>query len=204
MKRTLMLLGCFIALGTTTLASVDIASPERNSLNIKVGFGTGDVDYDRENNYDYDISLSNTSLNLEYLASYNQGLELGVGTGIARNSVDDWDWEVTTIPVYAIARYKWSTNSDWDPYVFANLGYAFSNFDYSYDNNSGYSYSREVTGGLYSALGLGAEYKEKFSVEIYWNKSNLGYEEHNSSGDKYDGDFDVDMVTLALGYRLDI
>ena len=200
MKKMLLLLGCFIILGTTVTAS-EILSPERTSVNVKVGLGTGSADYGRDD-YNFDISLANTSVNIEYIASYERKVELGAGVGMARNAVDDWDWDITTIPVYALARYKWDTASDWNPYVFSNLGYAFSNYDKSYNDNSVYD-NEKINGGLYWALGVGAEYKENFSAELYWNRYDLEYERNSSYGDEK-GDFDVDMVTLAFGYRLDI
>lgn len=204
MKKTLLLLGCFVILGATA-AAVDIPSPERNSVNIKVGLGTGDLSYDQQDNpFEEENSISNESVNLEYISSYENGLELGAGAGIAKNSFDaDGYDDVTTIPVYALARYKWDTDSDWNPYVFANLGYAFSNYESS-DENSDSSY--EINGGLYCALGAGAEYKEKFSVELYWNKAVLEEEYDDSSYHNTDrtADFELEFVTLAFGYRFDI
>jgi len=206
MKMKLLLMGCFIMLGTTAIAVDKIPSPERNSINIKLGLGTGNVEYQEDNRYNYDLSLNNTSVNLEYIASYEKGLELGVGVGVARNSLDEWDMDITSIPVYALARYKWEKDSDWNPYVFTNLGYSFSNFDYSYSrDDDDYYYSTEVDGGLYLALGVGAEYKDKFSIELYWNKSILDYKENNYYDYDYDdSDFEIEMITLAFGYRLDI
>jgi opacity protein-like surface antigen len=207
MKKTLLLLGCFVILGTTAMAR-DFMAPERTSVNIKVGLGTGDLSYDQENNpYEEEHSMSNESLNLEYITSYETGFEVGAGAGIAKNSFDaDGYDDLTTIPVYAIARYKWDRDSNWNPYVFANLGYAFSNYE-STDSEDRDNGTYEVNGGLYCAVGVGAEYNENFSVELYWNKVALE-EEYNSSDNQEnterDADFDLDFVTLAFGYRLDI
>jgi len=205
MKTKLLLMGCFIMLGTTAVAVGKIPLPEKNSINIKLGLGTGNVEYQQNNNYNYDMSLKNTSVNLEYIASYEQGLELGVGAGITRNSIDDWDENITTIPVYVLARYKWDRDSNWNPYVFTNLGYAFSNYNYSYSHvDDDYSYSNEINGGLYYAVGVGAEYKDNFSIELYWNGSCLNYKRDDYNTDYDDEDYDIEVITLAFGYRLDI
>lgn len=209
MKKTLLLLGCFAILGTTAFAAGEFA-PERESLNFKVGLTDGEVSPSGElGDYIGDQKTSaNISANLEYIASTSSGLEYGAGIGFNKIAINDSAMvnaiigDTDTYPLYGLVRYKLDNDSELKPYIFANLGYAYADEEFGMDGYFGPSgESIEVEGGLYYAVGVGAEYKDKMSVEFYWSRTELEYKA-DFVGETIDGD--ADMLTLAFGYRMDI
>ena len=200
MKRKLLLITCIGILGVSAYGNN--FTPERNSLNFKAGITGGTLKIDDESDQD---TSSNISLNLEYIATSASGLEYGLGVGFSKiNPNEDIEFryvlgDIDTFPVYGLLRYKFDTQSNWNPYVFANLGYAYTNEKFGGSEDDDIPFI-DIEGELYYACGIGLEYKENLSVEFLWSRSELDVDVKGEGS----GDADADLFTLALGYRLDM
>ena len=216
---------CIGILGTAVYGNNYI--PERHSLNFKMGLTDGELDVDDtlenfagEELGDQDTA-ANISLNVEYIATTPSGLEYGGGVGYAKvepnehNTVNEHLRDIDTCPIYGLVRYKADNEGEWKPYIFGNLGFVHvdemfisTGTNFSYD----YKETYDIDGGCYYALGIGAEYRDVFSVELIWSKTKLEYDIKEEimpisgpgTNDDYSGDLDATLLTLALGYRLDI
>ncbi len=204
MKRKILLLACIGILGTAVYGNE--FTPERNSLNFKMGITDGELKPDGEigDLYGDQDTSANISLNLEYIASSPSGLEYGLGVGFVKiepNETDDVRsviGDIDTYPIYGLLRYKFDTGTYWNPYIFGNLGYAYADETFTIALDTG-DINADVEGGLYYAFGIGTEYKEDFSIEFFWSRTELEWDEPG-----YSEDIDADLFTLAMGYRLDM
>lgn len=213
MKKKLLILGCFILFSSYVFAGT--FTPVRESVNLKIGLSKGDatLDVTDDENHKPENSIDqSTSINIEYIRSTASGMEYGAGIGAAEIDTGTFGHDelkyiysdlgdIYSFPVYALIRYKFDTGREWVPYVFGNLGYAF--VDERTVDSGTESDVTEIEGGLYTALGVGAEYQEKFSMELMWNKTSMDVT-RTGDDDTYEGDLDIEMITLAFGYRLDL
>lgn len=219
MKRKLILITCLGLLGSAAYANN--FTPERNSINLKGGITCGRIDLKNLNYEDETIELgdqntsTNISLNLEFISSSPSGLEYGLGAGFNKITPNEnivlstAAGDIDTYPIYGILRYKLNTNSNWNPYVFGNLGYAIINqrSTLRLENIGLLDGNLNFKGGLYYSLGIGTEYKENLSLEFYWSRTelNVDLDAHmNNDTFKQNLDGDANTFTLAIGYRLDI
>lgn len=121
-----------------------------------------------------------------------------------------------SVPLYAVAKYNFETNTAFKPYLKANLGYSFNFEDgdaketytesikigtYTDSYTDSYKYSANVKNGLYYGVGAGVEY-ENFFVDLMYqvNEAKVELKEADgySLGKK---DFDYSRVTLGFGYK---
>ncbi len=201
MKKKLLLLTCLVTLGATAFAA-DFA-PNKHSMNFKMGITDGTIDAgDLDSDFDDQNTSANISANVEYIASSASGLEYGAGIGFTKFDANEeimlsvYTGDVDSYPIYGLARYKFNTDSEYKPYVFGNLGYAYIDEEFSDGGDS-----IQVDGGLYYGAGVGIEFNENFSTEFYWSRTEFELEA-NYDSETYD--LDADMFTLAFGYKIDM
>ena len=219
MRRKLLLLCVMVLLGTVAFAGV--LAPERELLNFKFGLSKGNADIEVEDSDEVGdpevtVDLSKT-INIEYIASTASGFEYGVGVGATeidtgafihdelKEAIKEEAGDIYSIPVYVLARFKFDNEKDWKPYVFGNLGFAYVNEEVVDAAESGdQNIVTDIGGELFAAVGVGAEYKEKLSVEFMFSQTTMDINRTAPDPDEqFDGDIDVKLLTLAVGYRLD-
>ena len=218
MKRKILLIGVMILFGAFAFAGA--LAPERESLNFKFGLSKGNAEIDVEDGTeigDPEVTVDlSKSVNIEYIASTAKGFEYGVGAGFTEintgafthdelETIGEEVGEIYSVPVYVLARFKFENEKDWEPYVFGNLGFAYVNEEVV--DTSGTPGEEEtvmdIGGEFYFAFGVGAEYQEKLSVELMFSQTNMDVEWSGPDAED-DGDMDVQLLTLSVGYRLDI
>ena len=200
MKKKFLLMSCMIILGTTAFAA-DF-TPSNQSLNFKVGLTDGTIDAgELDSSLDDQSTSANISANIEFIASSDSGLEYGAGLGFTKLESNEsielkiYTGDIDCYSLYALARYKFDTDSKLKPYVFGNFGYSYIDEEFS-----DFGDTIEINGGLYYAAGVGVEFNENFSTEFYWSRTDF---EADIDGDET-YDLDANMFTLAFGYKMDI
>jgi len=226
MRRKLFLICVMVLLGTIAFAGV--MTPERESLNFKIGLSKGNAEFEVEDSEevgDPEATVDLTkSINIEYIASTASGFEYGLGIGfteintegfahdelsdIAFKTINGQDSDrkevgaIYSIPMYVLARFKFDNEKDWDPYVFGNLGFSYVNEEIVDTHSNGEEDKLEIGGDFFVAVGVGAEYKDNLSVELIFSQTNMDVTTTGPS-ELAEGDLDVQLLTLAVGYRLD-
>ena len=137
-------------------------------------------------------------LNKELKAHKN--IELGLGIRYEEDfearSINYDDHFAATIPVYAMAKYKFVLDRTSNMYVKGDLGYNFAiNGDYQEDVQP----STNVEGGLYTGVGIGFE-ANKVIGEINYNISRVKY----VGLDSIERNYENAKVSATIGYNLDM
>lgn len=143
------------------------------------------IDYEREASMKAKGKVA-PSVAIEITKDLNTNFEAGIGIGYVWHGKRDlnerifdssgelvaiYDGKVpavNSIPLYLTGKYKFDTNSDFKPYIKADLGYSFnrvkkSSFDVSVQQAgivAGYTeYTNlKAKNGIYTAIGVGLEY----------------------------------------------
>ncbi len=134
---------------------------------------------------------------VEYTKDVLYNLEVGVGTAYQKHGdfqyKNGYDGEklpdFNSVPVYLTGKYKIFNVGQWTPYIKADIGYSFNDFD----DNKYFSYED----GLYYSVGLGVEI-EFLSLEMSY-RVNEG--ELKTDHGKYD--IDNSRVMFGAAYRFD-
>lgn len=79
-----------------------------------------------------------------------------------------------SVPLYAVAKYNFNTDTSWKPYLKATLGYSINFEDgdaketYTYNSlTNSYKYKIDVKNGLYYGVGAEIEYDNFFADLMY-------------------------------------
>ena len=177
---------------TLLLISFPAYSLEGRSAIVKLGVLTGEIDTDSSvGNEDLEVNLG---IGVEYFFRFESGLDLGIGAAYEKQELKEADFtlgfdELEVFPVYGLVRYRLNTRGKWTPYIYGNLGYAFT------DENKG---ALTVDGGIYYGAGIGVEYKEVFGLEAGWAGTEFDAEHSGTSFDPKS-----DLIKLNLTMRLD-
>lgn len=101
-----------------------------------------------------------------------------------------------SIPLYLIAKYNFNIESNFRPYVKADLGYSFNRGKYTYKFDNKEVAKIKAENGLYAGIGVGFEYNN-FLTELSYNftKSKLKWD--GGGKDKYNNA----AVRLSIGYK---
>ena len=155
-------------------------------------------------------------LGVEYTRNLNENLELGLGAMYQSNSklksytvengVKNQMGKYDSIPVYLVTKYSFEEfENGVKPYLKGNLGYSFNLNEkngYFSDKEGKYSYSSNVTDGIYVALGGGIEYNN-IGIDLMYQVTGADL----SIKDKEDGiktkkdSFANAKVTLGVSYK---
>lgn len=203
MKRRILLLICVGILGAAAYGHE--SAPEGNFMNFKVGITDGSLEFQgkKGNEYGDQDTSANISLHLEYIVSAPSGLEYGAGLGFLKGELNEHDKirtvieNINTFPFYGLLRYRFHNNSHWEPYIFANLGYSYVDEEFISEVD-GEQVAGDVEEGIYYAFGFGAEYQETYSAELIFSRTEANWDEWGGDDEK----IHVDLITLAIGYRL--
>lgn len=100
-----------------------------------------------------------------------------------------------SIPLYLIAKYNFNLDSNFKPYVKADLGYSFNKGKYTFklDNEET---KAKAENGLYAGVGVGLEYNN-FLTELSYTLTKSKLKWDNGEKDKYDNR----AVRLSVGYK---
>ncbi|MGL5176031.1 MAG: outer membrane beta-barrel protein [Cetobacterium sp.] len=116
-----------------------------------------------------------------------------------------------SIPLYAVAKYKFETETIWKPYLKCTLGYSFNFKDKDTENKSLYidesnifenliKFDTDLSDDLYYGFGAGVEYNSFFADLMYKvNEAKANLEEDKEILGKKD--FDYSRITLGFGYK---
>lgn len=184
-----------VLLGITALLLVcapAYAALEGRSAMFKLGVAGGQMDTDTSAG-DEDLDIYPT-VGLEYLFRFESGIDLGLGAAFEKHELKDVVFQngfndVESYPVYGILRYRFNVWENWTPYIYGNLGYAFT------DKDRG---DLTIDSGPYYGAGVGLEYRESFGIEAGWSRT-----EFDAEIDGKDIDPVSDLFKLSLTMRLD-
>lgn len=174
------------------LVSSPAYSLEGRSAMVKLGVLTGEIDTDSAVG-DEDLD-TNLTVGLEYFFRFESGLDLGIGGAFERHELKSADFkfgfnEIESYPVYGLIRYRIKNDSNWTPYVYSNLGYAFAD-----ESKAGLS----VDGGMYYGAGVGVEYRDDFGLEAGWARTEFDADYEDQTFDP-----ESDVFKLSITMRLD-
>lgn len=228
----------------TTLVSF----AEGNSVDVKAGLDLGSKSKVKNEDFSFDLLKKGFEIGTEYRRNLGAGFEAGAGIFYKRNNfkkevlddalVDEASYDTkyksfNAVPIYATARYNFNTNSDFVPYIKANLGYSI-NSGKTESNYTGVGTSKyydiagklnekfEFKNGLYYGLGTGLKYKN-FFADLSYNVIRAKVENNYMSSARYSSvtasgtttrsteyEFDKDdykvnnrFVTLSFGYSFE-
>lgn len=228
----------------TTLVSF----AEGNSVDVRAGLDLGSKSKVKNEDFSFDLLKKGFEIGTEYRRNLGAGFEAGAGIFYKRNNfkkevlddalVDEASYDTkyksfTAVPIYATARYNFNTNSDFVPYIKANLGYSI-NSGKAESNYTGVGTSKyydiagklnekfEFKNGLYYGLGTGLKYKN-FFADLSYNVIRAKVENNYMSSARYSSvtasgtttrsteyEFDKDdykvnnrFVTLSFGYSFE-
>jgi opacity protein-like surface antigen len=207
-----------VLLGLVALSAVSFAAQGDMFLNARVGMDLG-AKYDDVSVEGYDILNDQTDgfggeIALEGYKSLTDNFDLGLGLGYQKHADRDNQFvnicqgggievngvEYASIPLYLTARYNVDTDSEFKPYLKANLGYSF-NFDPSdIEASYGGKLETKVEDGLYWALGGGVEYNN-FTVDLMYAVTTA---ESELEEEDYKEDNNYGRIVLSAGYRFDL
>jgi len=184
-----------LLLGITALLLVSApahAALEGKSAQFKLGVAGGEMDTDTSAG-DEDLEV-NLTVGLEYILKFESGFDFGLGAAFEKHELKDVTFrngfnDIESYPVYGILRYRFKVYENWTPYLYGNLGYAYT------DEDRG---PLSVDGGLYYGLGLGVEYRESFGIEAGWSRTEFDAEVDGESVEPVS-----DLFKLSLVMRLD-
>ena len=136
----------------------------------------------------------------------HKNIELGLGIkyedDFEARSINYDDNFAATVPVYAMAKYKFVLDRTSNVYLKGTLGYNFViDGDYIDDIKNAYpnAYGIKTEGGIYSGIGFGVEVNN-FVGELNYNVTRIGYTNQNNV--KYD--YENAKVSATIGYKLDM
>lgn len=228
----------------TTLVSF----AEGNSVDVRAGLDLGSKSKVKNEDFSFDLLKKGFEIGTEYRRNLGAGFEAGAGIFYKRNNfkkevlddalVDEASYDTkyksfNAVPIYATARYNFNTNSDFVPYIKANLGYSI-NSGKAESNYTGVGISKyydiagklnekfEFKNGLYYGLGTGLKYKN-FFADLSYNVIRAKVENNYMSSARYSSvtasgtttrsteyEFDKDdykvnnrFVTLSFGYSFE-
>lgn len=165
-------------------------------------------------------------LAIEVTKNVTDSLELGLGVAYQNNSElkkynvvqptgDLLNYTVgnyNSIPVYLTGKYNFDTINNWKPYLKANLGYSFNiqEKDSNIPNPWPAEYKTKVKNGLYTGIGVGAEYNN-FLVDLTYSvnyaKATLELKDNPEGDREYiktkSQSLNYSKLTLSVGYRFD-
>ncbi|MGX6592739.1 outer membrane protein [Cetobacterium ceti] len=163
--------------------------------------------------FGYEIAIEGTQ-------NITDSLELGVGIAYqGHNKNKDFTFEdageantvkmakYDSLPIYFTGKYNFKTESSWNPYIKANLGYAFNlNADKTKftDNTGTQSIKTKVKNGLYTGIGAGVEYNNYLVDIMYQTNFAKAYLSDSKDGNSSKSKLNYSRVTLSVGYKLDI
>ncbi|MCJ8342556.1 MAG: outer membrane beta-barrel protein [Cetobacterium sp.] len=161
----------------------------------------------------YEIAIEGTQ-------NITDSLELGVGIAYqGHNKNKDFTFEdagesntvkmakYDSLPIYFTGKYNFKTESSWNPYIKANLGYAFNlNADKTKftDNTGTQSIKTKVKNGLYTGIGAGVQYNNYLVDIMYQTNFAKAYLSDSQDGNSSKSKLNYSRVTLSVGYKLDI
>lgn len=227
----------------TTLVSF----AEGNSVDVRAGLDLGSKSKVKNEDFSFDLLKKGFEIGTEYRRNLGAGFEAGAGIFYKRNNfkkevlddalVDEASYDTkyksfNAVPIYATARYNFNTNSDFVPYIKANLGYSINSgkaeSNYTgvgtsyYDIAGKLNEKFEFKNGLYYGLGTGLKYKN-FFADLSYNVIRAKVENNYMSSARYSSvtasgtttrsteyEFDKDdykvnnrFVTLSFGYSFE-
>lgn len=153
----------------------------------------------------------------EFTQDILPNVELGLGLAYQNHAKIKADEEKNaktySIPVYALAKYKFDLESEFVPYVKAGIGYSFNKLkEKSYNNVEGNGDYEKVKAkwdnGLYTTIGMGVDYQD-FNVELTYSvnrgKLSASYEEKDGLLEEKmklkDSNYAYGHLTLGFGYK---
>lgn len=187
MKRILIGIVSLFLVGTASY------SLENRSFMVKLDIMGGEIDTDTaKGTEDLDAELG---LGLEYLLRWENGIDTGIGFSFERHELSgsrfDYGFNrIESYPLYGILRYRLKTKSNWTPYIYGNLGYAFTS-----ESKAGIS----IDDGIYYGAGLGVEYVENLGIQIGWSRTE--FDGRDRGGNSFDPE--SDLIKLSIIMRLD-
>ena len=165
----------------------------------------------------------------EYRYVFGKNVELGGGLAYQKHGklksftdVEDANVKVEisdtelydSIPLYLTARYVFRNDTDFIPYIKANLGYS---FNINSDNSNTYKTIDKNTGnvldegklrdfnaknGMYYALGFGIEYKN-IIADFSYQVNTADIDSTRYDGATSSGNADFSRMTLGVGYQFE-
>ncbi|UUV17549.1 porin family protein [Fusobacteria bacterium ZRK30] len=215
-----------VLLGLVALSALSFGAKGDTYLNARFG---GDLGaeytkiYTKDNGEDVPILNNETKgfggeIAIEGYRGLTDNFDLGLGlayqfhgdredksNGTSQGNLDSKGGEYNSVPLYLIAKYNFHMDSEFTPYLKANLGYSFnmgsSDIEYSFtDANKSGKTETEVENGLYWAIGGGMEY-HNFTVELMY-ALNKAKSEIKGENEKEDNDYG--RLVLSAGYRFNL
>lgn len=190
----------------------DITS-KYSKYKLKDGNTSDKISNGKTKGFGYEIAIEGTR-------NVTDSLELGVGIAYQghnknKNFTFDDEGEFTTVkmakydslPIYFTGKYNFKTESSWNPYIKANLGYSFNlNADKTkfIDNDGTESIKTKVKNGLYTGIGAGVEYNNYLVDIMYQTNFAKAYLSDSQEGNSSKSKLNYSRVTLSVGYKLDI
>lgn len=208
----------------TTLVSF----AEGNSVDVKAGLDLGSKSKVKNEDFSFDLLKKGFEIGTEYRRNLGAGFEAGAGIFYKRNNfkkevlddalVDEASYDTkyksfNAVPIYATARYNFNTNSDFVPYIKANLGYSI-NSGKAESNYTGVGTSKyydiagklnekfEFKNGLYYGLGTGLKYKN-FFADLSYNVIRAKVENNYMSSARYSSVTASGITTRSTEYEFD-
>ncbi|SKA07059.1 Outer membrane protein beta-barrel domain-containing protein [Cetobacterium ceti] len=158
-------------------------------------------------------------LAIEGTKDVTDNLEMGLGIAYQNNNefkkysyMIEQESESTTfgkynsVPVYLTGKYNFNTDSNWKPYIKANLGYSFNIQEKdvkNYYENGRDSYKLKVKNGVYAGIGTGVEY-DNFLVDLTYSVNYAKATIHGDNAKTKSQRLDYGRIVLSVGYKLDI
>ena len=187
-----------------------VKKPKLNGLEIRIGGGSGELDIKTTGDDSFTEDISKTSsIGLEYFSNTAcDKLKLGYGFLIQDHGEYDYDGvdvEFSSVSVFGSGKFYFNITNDLKPYIKANLGVSLNRDDGKlayYADYTGYYHSVEIENGLYSAIGIGFDIKNKFIVEFMFenNSADVKYFINNVKLN-YESEVMVKRSSIVLGYR---
>lgn len=111
--------------------------------------------------------------------------------------------EFKSIPVYAIAKYNFSTESNFRPYLKADLGYSFNKKNSKTYSSNGAELNYSYKNGVYFGVGGGVEYNNivlDLMYKMNYGKVKVGLKD-GANVRQQNAKIDYGRITLSLGYK---
>jgi hypothetical protein len=186
MKTAIMLtLSVLLAIFTVNNAFAGVA--------IKIGFDLeGDHDVSGEGESWTEDVDTGISVSGEVFTSISNNFDIGGGiTYQFPRSLSDFAGDFNFVPLYGMARLKFSEGKKVTPYVVGQLGYSF------YFGDSDYEGSADLEGDIYYAIGGGVIFDSGFLLEVLYSVSSGTYD---VSEFNVELDIEYSVITIAVGY----
>ena len=169
--KKLLLLGALIS-------SVAMAEGNEREVRAGVDFGSTSITSGPGAGEKSSKMKSGFELAGEYRTDLGSGFQLGGGLAYRYSKLPKLPGGTTkgfhSVPLYATARYNFSTGSDVVPYVKANLGYAFNSGSMKREwRIPGLSHGKDEVkfgSGMYYGVGAGIQFKN-FVVDLTWSST---------------------------------